>query len=172
MDDSAFEEWIAYYDDRQVTAIHGGLMLLREASDRSWLRFDEVDDLPEEPFGSAVLESVERFDALVPGDTDAGLLGIRFALAPEVRLETTFANQQANWFPTEMRLKTISGFPRVQGIAPPIADFIGRLDGAATLGVHLDALIARLDSDPEDVRADCLRIVRHLANRGFLIPVE
>lgn len=171
-DDRALDRWMAYYEARGVTAIHGGVLALRRASSRSWLHFDDLEAVPEAPFGAAIRVALEAFDRLAELRSDDDVLDARFALAPGVRLQSSYAPGTGGWTLAETELHAADPLPRRQGIAPPVADFVGRLDGRSPLRAHVEDLFARLDAAPEQVVADSVRVVRHLAGRGFLTRTD
>ena len=82
-----FEEWMAYYRERGVEEIHGGLLAMRRRSGQNWLRLEEMPVDATDPFGETVLEVFATQDILSTHPSDDQLLGTKPRLSPYAQLE-------------------------------------------------------------------------------------
>jgi len=59
--------------------------------------------------------------------------------------------------------------PFFVGVQPLVAEFLSRCDGSHTLEELARHLAAKVNASPEQVRKECLEIVRKLIGRGFVL---
>jgi hypothetical protein len=170
-DAAMFESWMAYYRDRGVRAIHGGLIALRKRSGANWVRIEELDGDLDVPVGEAIVEGFARQDFLQAQASDESILALRLVLAASVRLESEARGAGGRWQTVATRIRLQGGLPQVIGVDPGIAEFLAGFDGQRTVGELVADLARRVPATPEQVRAEALRLVRFLVLRGVLEPL-
>jgi predicted RNA methylase len=164
-----YDEYMAYYRQRNVEAIHKGLIAVRLRPGKNWVLMEDINDAPKEPFGDAVERRFAARDFLADHATDDQLLGVKPRLSPHARLEQIFEPSEGGWSPTPLNLKLVRGFPSSVGVQALVAQFLGALNGSRTLGEVIDKLAAKVDTEPERVRKECLDVSRKLIEFGFLV---
>jgi methyltransferase family protein len=166
-DESNFNAWMRYYAEHQVEAIHAGVLTLRRRSGRNWVK---VEDLPpgiSEPFGHSIERGLTNLNH-VTMDSDDELLTTRFRVAAEARLDQRIGFADGQWRSASFNLRMTDGIPFETQLEAPVADFIGRLGEAGTLGSAIEALAERISASPDSVRRECVAIVRRLLQHGYL----
>jgi predicted RNA methylase len=168
-DAQLYDEYMAYYRQRQVEAVHKGLVTMRLRSGKNWVLMQDIDDAPREPFGDAIEHRFAARDFLAAHAADEQMLPLKLRLSPHARLEQVFEPSGAGWKPSPMYLKLVRGLPSSVGVQPLVAEFLGSLNGSRTLGEVINALIPEVEAAPELVRKECLDVSRTLIESGFLV---
>jgi hypothetical protein len=166
-DQRNFDAWMRYYTEHQVEAIHAGVLTLRRRSGRNWVK---VEDLPpgiSDPFGASIERGLANLDR-VTMDSDEDLLATRFRVATAARLDQRIEFAGGEWRSTSFTLRMTDGIPFETQLEAPVADFIGKLGEAGTLGAAIESLAARTGAAPDSVRQECLAIVRRMLQHGHL----
>ena len=161
-------EWQAYFREKQVKAIYGGIVILRRRAGDNWLRIEELHALPTRPFGDAVRRMFDNRDALEQCAMDDDLLRAHPALPSGAKLHTHSAVSAGVWRPTSVELDSGDGLGHTLPLQPAVADFVALCDGVQTLGEQAASLAARLHADPAVVRRECCTVVRQLAERNLI----
>lgn len=168
-DAELYEGYMAYYRQRGVEAIHGGMMAIRRRDGQNWLVIEEVAETPSSPFGETVQLRFAARDFLQTHATDDTMSAVKPKLSPHVRLESCFNQTNSKWQPAGLTLRLTKGFPFFVDVQPLLADFLGRCDGSRTLAELCAELAGKLQKPVETVQAESFRIVRTLIERGLLV---
>ena len=163
-----FDEWMAYYRERGVEEIHGGVLAMRRRSGRNWLRIEETAVNPTDSFGDTVLELFATQDVLAGRPSDNELLGMRPRLAAGAQLVQKSRAAGGQWNTSSVTLQLPAPLPAAQAVEPEVANFIVRCDGRKTLEELARELSQQVSAAPELVRQQCCAIVRRLAEQRFL----
>lgn len=168
-DAQLFDEYMAYYRERGVEAIHKGLITLRLRPGKNWVLMQDVDDTPHKPFGDAIEHRFVARDFLAAHATGQQMLPLKLRISPDARLEQVFEPSEEGWKPTPLSLKLVRGLPSSVGVQPLVAQFVGSLNGSRTLDEVIHALIPEVGEAPELVTKECLEVSRKLIESGFLV---
>jgi len=168
-DAEAFEEYISYYEHFRVQFIHGGTIVMRRRSGKNWILFDEIDQLPKEPFGDTVMRTFQAQDFLHSLGTDHDLLDAKPKLADDVRLEQVLVQDGKEWRNSSLTLKLVRGLPYAVGLQGLVAEFLSECDGSQSLRDATQRLAARVNAPHDRVVTECAQITRKLIQRGFLL---
>ncbi len=103
-----FEDWIAYYRERQVEQISGGILAMRRRTGANWVRFEEVPLNAGEPFGDSILEIFATQDVLASDPSDEHLQSLKPKLSTAARLEQDFRVAKRQWASESSKL-TLKG---------------------------------------------------------------
>jgi hypothetical protein len=169
-DSALFDQWMRYYGEHRVQAIHTGMLAMRKRpASRNWIWLEDYPTRMEEPFGDAILHGFHARDLLESDPEAQHLLGARPRLSPDVRLEQELNRAGGRWQPLSLRLNLPAGLPRSITVEPLVADFVGGLNGSETLAEAVAALAARVDAPYEQVERECVGTARRLMERGLLL---
>ena len=168
-DAAAFEGYMNYYRQRGVEAIHDGLIVMRRREGRNWARIEEVPKTPSGELGEMILATFAAQDLLLEHGGDEELLAMRTKLAPHVRLEQICDQSQGRWRAESLTLRLVSGFPFHMTVQPLVAEFLATCDGSRTAEEAIAAFAAQVDAPLEQVRSECLTMIRKLIERGFIV---
>lgn len=169
-DAELYDSYMAYYRERKVEAIHGGIVAMRRRSGQNWIFLEDVKGTPKDPFGDLVLRGFAARDFLQSHAADEQLLAVKPSLAPDVRLEQVFQQTKGGWQRESLTLRLPKAFNLFLGLQPIVAEFFSGCEGTRTLGELIDDFAAKVDASHEQVQKECLDAVRKLIERGFLLP--
>jgi len=167
-DAELYDDYLAYYRERDVEAIHGGMIAMRRRSGRNWMFLEEIPGTPTDPFGDLVEQTFAARDLLQSPRADQQLLALRPTLSPDVRLEQVFRHVDGEWKRQSLTLRSTTGFNPALGVEPLVAEFLRRCDGNRTLDELIRAFAAKMDAPLPQVQKECLDAVRTFTERGFL----
>jgi len=162
------DDWLAYYDEHRVRAIHGGFLLLRKREGQNWIRFSEISGNLSAETGSEVDRSVLHFERIEKLVDESDLLGLRLRLRDGVGKEEVGESKDGRWVRSVTKLRSAGGLPQEVHVDPTMADLLGRFDGVGSVSEVVDAAAAAFGVGREQVESECLRVIRHFLERGWL----
>ncbi len=169
-DMASYDQWMAYYRDKGVEAIHGGLIALRRRAGNHGVRIEELHENTRTAFGETILQGFGAREFLESHASDTSLLETTLTLSPQIRLDQECHCDQGAWQPKITRMRLAKGLPQTITVEPDIADFLVRFDGQHTVGQLVDGLAQRVGLEPGRIQGECLGLVRGMIERGFLLP--
>jgi SAM-dependent methyltransferase len=146
-----FQRWLAYFDEERIDRVAYGTVYLRRREGPVWVRADELPPGPFRPATEHVLRVVRNQD-LLAREGDQALHGRPLRVVEEAALRQWFRPGRDGWRELRTMLYLTSGLRFRVELEPAVAEFVGRLAGAALL-----------DIDPLHLPA-----IRRLAELGFL----
>jgi methylase of polypeptide subunit release factors len=171
LDAASYEGYMRYYRHRGVEAIHDGLVVMRRREGKNWVRIEEVPKTPSGDLGEMIVSTFAAHDLVQQNDTDEKLLSIHPKLAPHVRLEQICAQHEGQWRAETLTLRLISGFPFHMNVQPLVAEFLVSCDGTRTAAQAIEEFASNANAPVENVRTECLSMIRKLIERGFMVAV-
>jgi methylase of polypeptide subunit release factors len=168
-DTELFANYMAYYRERNVEAIHDGIIAMRRRSGHNWTLIEEAKEIPKDPFGESVLMTFTARDFLRLQATDEQLMEAKPRLAPHCRLEQFFQPGEGRWQPTTLNLRLLKGIPFFIGLQAPVAGFLTAFNGTRSAGELIKEFAGQVDAPLEQVQTECLGVIRKLIERGFLL---
>ncbi len=168
-DSRLYDEYMAYYRERGVEAIHDGLVVLRRRAGANWVQLEEVPKTPTGDLGELVLSTFAAHDLLAQLQDDESLLAIRPRLSDHVRLEQICAQSRGRWAAESITLRLIRGFPFHMTLQPLVAEFLATCDGTRTAEQAIQEFAIVANAPLDTVRRECLAMMRKLIDRGFMI---
>jgi predicted RNA methylase len=171
-DSAYYAEYMSYYRQREVEAIHDGLIVLRRREGQNFVRIEEVPPNPSGNLGDLILSTFAAYDVLHQNDTDEKLLAIYPALSPQARLEQICTPFNGKWKAESLTLRLMSGFRSHLDLQPLVAEFLATCDGTRTAGEAIAELAQITDAGLERVMKECLSMIRRLIEHGFMIAAE
>jgi hypothetical protein len=167
-DSDLYRAHMDYYRERKVQAIHDGIIAMHRRTGQNWLLIEEVANAPQEPFGETVRTIFAARDFLQSSSSDEHLLSVCPKLSPHVRLEQISQQEDGGWKNKSVTLKLVKGFPYSWRVQPLVVEFLGGCDGRKTLQELTSEFAAQVTAPPEQVRKECLDLIRVLITRGFV----
>jgi len=168
-DAKLYEGYMSYYRARGVEAIHDGLIVLRRRAGANWVQIEEVPKTPNGDLGDMILSTFAAHDFLSKMQDDESLLVVKPRLSDHARLEQICKQAGGRWAGESITLRLISGFPFHLSLQPLVAEFLATCDGTRTAGQAIDEFAVLADAPLDDVRRECLAMIRKLIDRGFMI---
>jgi methylase of polypeptide subunit release factors len=168
-DTELYANYMAYYRERKVEAIHDGIIAMHRRSGLNWSLIEEVTETPKDPFGESVLLTFAARDFLASHASDEQMMAVKPRLAPHSRLEQFFQPAEGGWQPSSLTLRLVKGFPFFVGLQAPVAGFLSNCNGTRSVGELIQDFARQVDAPLERVQAECLGIIRRLIERGFLL---
>jgi hypothetical protein len=162
---------MGYYRERKVEAIHGGMIVMRHRTGRNWIRIEDAPGSSPKPFGDSIVRMYANRDFLEANSSDEQMLAARFKLCSDAQLEQQLRPLENGWQRTSTTLRLMDGLPFSLTVQPLVAEFLGSCDGQRTLGELTEELAGNVNANPEQVRRECLAVMRQLVERGFVTPV-
>lgn len=168
-DAELYASYISYYRERNVEAIHDGIIAMRKRSGKNWVLMEEVTETPKDPFGESVLATFAARDFLQAHDSDELMLTVKPRISPNARLEQFFQPAGGGWQPTTLTLRLTKGFPFFIGLQPAVAGFLAACDGTHPVADLIANFARQVEAPFDKVQAECLNIFRRLLEKGFLL---
>lgn len=167
---TAFEGWMAYYEQRRFRAIHGGVIAMHRVEGRApWFA---AEDGPVE-FAVNAGSDIEYLMGLrswLQNCDDRSLLEARLRLPPNVRLTQVCHVEGGEWRPDAMQVRRLGGIAFAGAIDGPGAALLARCDGIRTLKEQIAVLAEAMQGDAAGMTPAVLQRIRGLIARGFLEP--
>jgi methylase of polypeptide subunit release factors len=167
-DAERFSEFMQYYRQRKLAAIHNGFIVMRRRSGGSRLRIEDMPTVGGD-VGEAILAGFAAHDLLEACAGDEKLLCKRFRPAADARLSRNYVPVENGWHMDAIHLRLESAIPAQIGLEPLVAEFFVKLDGKRTAGEAIDLMAGKTDAPAEKVRAESLEALRKFIERGFLV---
>lgn len=165
--DEIFGEWQSYFAERRVTSIHGGVLALKRRAGRNWVR---ITDLPSglADAGEAVRRRLDSLDYAYSAESDEEVLQTQPVLSDAAELAQRLRLDDGAWKVVGMQLELRDGLPDKLPADPSVLGMLTALDGKRTIAEIAAAVAERAQRDPAHVAAECVRLIRALAMRGFI----
>ncbi len=165
---AAYDAYARYFSDRNVQAIHNGIVAMRRRSGQNWAILEETNQMVERPFGDLVLSRFSAHDFLSANPSPGAILSRRPLLLPHTTLEQVLQRAEDGWETKSLFLKQTRGIPSSFGLQTPVAEFVGQFNGKRVLRDLIGQLAANADAPAEKVERECIELVRKLTSHGFI----
>lgn len=152
---AALDRWLDHFRRLNISALAGGLVVLRKRSGTNWVLELDPSTARVEPSGDQILRLFEAQD-FVRSRTDAALLGERFTCSPDLVVDIRLRPRR------RARLGLERGLALRADVDERTVRLLDALDGDATLE---EALVAA-----EADQKEALAAVRRLIELGFVVP--
>ena len=141
---------------------------MRRRSGNNWIRIDDMAVSGARPFGDTVLQTFANRDFLQAHGSDEQLLAVKPKMSPDAQLDQQLRPSDKGWQLTSLTLRLTSGVLFSQSLQPLVAEFVGACDGSRTLAELTEALAVKVNASLDQVRRECLAVMRQLIERGFV----
>jgi methylase of polypeptide subunit release factors len=163
----ALTPWLKYFENHQVEAIYGGMMVLRRRDGRNWVRMEVLSSVPARPFGEFLQRIFQARDYL-ESHSDEELLETRPTVPAASRLKQQFARSAEGWRLSSLELQPGDGLPYSLALQPQVSDLVALCDGKRTLREIADHFSVAMSIDPAVMRHESCAIIRRVADRGMV----
>jgi SAM-dependent methyltransferase len=168
-DAARYREYMEYYRQRKVRAVHDGIIFVRRRCGTNWLLLDEYEGSPDSAIGDLVAARFAAHDFLEAKATPAQLLEMKPRLSPFARLDQTFEPGTDGWQASSLTLRLARGFPVKVGVQPLVAEFLAGCNGQRTVAEMVQGIVQTVGAPTEQVQTECLAILRKMVAQGFVI---
>jgi SAM-dependent methyltransferase len=164
--DRLYDEWLDWFEHRQVEAIAFGVVAMRQRT--AGVPSVVVEDVTQPvaaTWGDEVLGHFARVDALA-----ADPLDVAWRLRDDVRLHQVAARDVDGWGVEYQRLQQSTGLRWSGGTDDHGAALLAACDGTLPLRTLFTLLAAGAGIDESEAVESGLPVVRRLVEQGFLVP--
>ncbi len=168
-----FDDWVNYFEARNVAAIHPVMVAMRRRDGNNWLHVHDMPGDVGKDAGEAVQKGIAACDFLEQCSSDDALLGATLTISPDISLEQHLSREDGLWKPQSSVMRMTNGLPMDAEVDMPILAFLNQIDSEKSLQTILEAFGKAVGTDNiTKLTADLLPIVRLFIGRGFLEPAE
>ena len=167
--DHTLQQWLTYYRDSEIDSITVATVLLRRRSGvRNWVYTDELPQGAAEPVTPHLLRIFEGRTLLSDAEDGERILGERFRMTPEHRLEQYLGYEDGRYALKAMQLRLTEGLPLWGSVDEISLHLLARCDGSRTLREAIAELAEKVDVEVEELTPPALALVTKLLGLGFL----
>ncbi len=168
-DAERFSEYMQYYRQCKLAAIHSGFIIMRRRSGGGRLRIEEMPAADTLDVGEAILDGFTAHDLLEACAEDEKLLAMRLRPSADARLSRNYLPAKDGWHMDSIRLWRDGAMPSQVDLEPLVAEFFRQLDGKRTAGEAIQAMAGKSDAPFEKVRSESLGVLRRFIECGFVV---
>jgi hypothetical protein len=162
-----------YYTRERIEAISMGLITMQRAAGAvNWFRIDPQPEAKTRDLGEDVIRIFEVKDFLNTVQSDDSLMKAVLLPRHGLRLDMQYEPSANGWRALSRHLRLEKGLGFVAQTDELACDFIARCDGKRTVGNALSELASSSCLDLAKITPGALHLIRHLLERGFLLPAE
>ncbi len=169
LDAERFSEFMQYYRQRKLAAIHNGFIVMRRRNGGGRLRIEEMPGADSSDLGEAILDGFAAHDLLEACAEDEKLLAMRLRPSAVARLTRNYLPVENGWHMDAIHLRRESAMPVQLELEPLVAEFFRQLDGKLTAGEAIQAIAGKSDAPLEKVRSESLAMLRRFIELGLLV---
>jgi hypothetical protein len=163
-----FSQRIAYFSERKVQGILGGVISMRKRPGANW--FSTIGLNPAgDSLGDAIRERFRNFDFLATHSEDE-LLSTKYRLTADTGLDQRQALAPEGWQVVSSELTRKGHFQDRLGLDAVVASFIPLFDGKRTVFEIIGLVSESLHWPLEEARQRCSQLLRRLLQSGFVQP--
>jgi hypothetical protein len=168
-----YQEWMAYYEREQIEALSMGLITMQKGSGGpNWFRIDSQPEAKHRDLGEDILRIFAVKDFLNAAPDNDSLMKAVLRPSPALRLELKCEPSANGWSPVSRRLVRDAGLGFVAQTDELACAFIAQCDGKRTVHDALSEVASGSGLDAGKIAPGALHVIRHLLERGFLLPAE
>jgi methylase of polypeptide subunit release factors len=165
---TSYEDWLAYFEDRGVTAINPGMLVLRRRKADNWFHMLTVPGEPIDESGSAVSERIAACDFLELCEDDESLLDATLRIPTNIELEQRFTRSDEGWQSQRVALQITSGLSLETEIDLPILAFLNHVDGNRSVRDCINTFCELATAEPAELTRQLLPAIRLFIGNGVL----
>ena len=163
-------QWMRFFEEREVTMIHGGAIALRRRRGKTWTFFDEFDRRVNNGGGGYVKDGFAVRDFLTEHASNDSLLHERFTVSPNARIEEHFKPENGEWSADFVRIRLAGPVEVSAKTTNSMVRTLKQLNGERTLEQAIRASHGLEDNIPIPHLDKYLDTARPLLRRGFILP--
>lgn len=165
---TTYEEWLAYFEERSVTAVNPGMLVLRRRNADNWFHMLTVPGEPVDESGDAVAERIAACDFLELCEDDETLLDATLRISACIELEQRFGRSDEGWRSQRVVLQVTEGLPLETEIDLPILAFLNQVDGNRSLRDCIGRFCELTAAEPGELTRQLLPAIRLFIRNGVL----
>jgi methylase of polypeptide subunit release factors len=157
--------WLDDFEERHVSAVGFGYVVLRPGSDNPLRRLERLDGPVGTGLGARISATLDAHDWQASRDDDAFAREM-LVVAPDVTEERHY--WPGDEHPAVMNLRQGGGFARTYPLGTALAAVVGACDGELSVAAICAAVSELLEVDEEELRAEVLPSLREFVTVGLL----
>jgi SAM-dependent methyltransferase len=166
-----FEEWMAYYRKQGIERVGEGIINMRRRSGGSnWFRADDDVKTIRGPGGEYVARVFAAQDFLEGVRDNEALLGIFFAVSPDLRLLIQNKPSPDGWAVEKLEVNLARGLSQTGKIDPYVEKLLMQCDGSRPLRDLAGDMASVLGVEANRIEPTVCSMVRDFVGRGFILP--
>ena len=165
---TSYEDWLSYFEERDVRAINPGMLVLRRRRGDNWYHMLTVPGEPVDEVGNAVRERIAACDFLELCRDGDSLLDATLRISPAVELEQRFSRSDEAWHSTHVALQVTAGLPLEAEIDLPVLAFLNQVDGGRTVRECIASFCKLTAAAPGELTRQLLPAIRLFISNGIL----
>ena len=167
-----YEDWLAYYQERDVIAINPGMIVLRRRRGDNWFHMLTVPGEPIEDSGPAISERIAACDFLEICDDDDSLLAATLRIPESIELEQRFNRTEQGWNSQRVALQVTRGLSLETEIDLPVLALLNQVDGKKSLRECIATFCELTEAEPTELTRQLLPAIRLFIGNGILEAAE
>lgn len=168
---TARANWADYLRERNVEAVHGGLIFLRRRSGSNWFDISELTRIADGPAGEAIRRGFVNRDLLL-GNTDKNTIESQvLSLVDGVHQDASSQWKNDGWQLDTIALRIEEGIPATIGIDRHVQQFLDEFDGVRTVDQVIAAFAQQMGIPATAAKPQCMELIRGLLSSGLLTVV-
>jgi hypothetical protein len=168
-----YNEWTTYYERERIEAISMGLITIQRASaGPNWFRIDPQPEAKSRDLGEDIIRIFEVKKFLSTVESDEILMKAVLRPSPELRLELKCEPSENGWNTVSRRLLVERGLAFVAQTDELACAFIAKCNGKRNVREALLEISSESGLDAGKIAVGALHVIRHLLERGFLLPAQ
>lgn len=170
-DPARAQAWLDWFDAQKIDAVGFGLVTLRRTGRTGdpVIRTEDLRQAVADPMGPHIADWLGR-QAWLAGNGD--LLDTRLARASGLRLRQEADHDGQDWAVDRQLLTQTTGLHWSEEVDPVALALVSGADGSVPVRDQLAVLAAAFDTPVPLLAAMAEPVIRHLVERGFLLPVQ
>jgi methylase of polypeptide subunit release factors len=165
---TSYEDWLAYFKDRDIVAVNPGMLVLRKRKGDNWFHMLTVPGEPIDESGAAVSDRIAACDFLELCKDDDSLLDATLKISDSVELEQRFQRSDEGWQSQRIVLQVTRGLPLETEIDLPILTFFNQVDGSSSLRDCIGTFCELTAAETGELTRQLLPAIRLFLGNGVL----
>jgi methylase of polypeptide subunit release factors len=167
-----YEDWLAYFQERDVIAINPGMIVLRRRRGDNWFHMLTVPGEPPGDSGPAISDRMAACDFLEICDDDDSLLAATLRIPDGIELEQRFNRTEQGWNTKRVALQVTKGLSLETEIDLPVLAFLNQVDGERSLQECIAIFCELTEAEPTEMTRQLLPAIRLFIGNGILEAAE
>jgi methylase of polypeptide subunit release factors len=169
--DRIYDEWMSFYARENIEAISMGFVTMRRRQRaQNWFRVEPEPAIKKRDLGEDIALMFELQDYLDTLPNDDSLMNAVLRAAPELQLQVLYETSPDGWRAQSHQLQLIKALGFVAKADELTCVLVGKCNGKRNVRDILSELGSISGLSEDQIKSASMHLIRHLIQRGFLIP--